>query len=89
MVRTTPVGKKPLKVKDTKYLMIPVKIEDYESVDSLVQQLAESREIQNNPERPHSQVVEAVKEERINLQIEHNPGIVNILMERKRKMNRK
>jgi len=89
VVRTTPVGKKPLKVKDTKYLMIPVKIEDYESVDSLVQQLAESREIQNNPERPHSQVVEAVKEERINLQIEHNPGIVNILMERKRKMNRK
>ena len=65
--------------------MIPVRIEDYELVDSLVQQLTESREIQNNPLRPHSEVIQAVKDERIKLQIEHNPEIVNLLFDVKKK----
>ena len=65
--------------------MIPVRIEDYKSIDSLVQQLTESREIQNNPLKPHAEVIQAVKDERIKLQVEHNPQIVNLLFEMKKK----
>ena len=71
-------------VRDIKYLLVPVGIQDYESVDSLVQQLAENREIQNKPHKPHLEVIQAVKDERIKLQIEHNPQLVNLLVERKK-----
>ena len=40
-------------MRDFKYLLVPVSLEDYESVDSLVQQLTENREIQNKPHKSH------------------------------------
>ena len=81
-----PAGKKPVDVRDTKYLMVPVSLEDYERIDKIVQQLSENREIQKYPHRPHSQVIQAVKDERLRLQIEHNPGLVTLLVDRRRNL---
>ena len=72
-------------VSDRKYLMIPVRREDYRSVEQLAEQLDQGREILNNPEKPHAEVIQGVKEERIKLLIEHNPGILHFLANRKKK----
>ena len=78
--------KAAVRVRDIKYLLVPVSLEDYESVDSLVQQLTENREIQNKPHKSHYEVIQAVKKERIKLLIEHNPGLENLLAEKKMKI---
>ena len=54
-----------MSVSDRKYLLIPVRREDYKSVDQLAEQLAQGREILENPEKPHAEVIQGVKEERI------------------------
>ena len=80
-----PRGKKPVAVSDGKYLMIPVRVEDYKHADQLAAQLAQRWEILSNPEKPHAEVIQKVNEERIQLQIEHNPGIARFLGHRKKK----
>ena len=80
-----PAGLKPVNVSDRKYLMIPVRREDYKTVDQLAEQLDQGRQILNNPEKPHAEVIQGVKEERIKLVIEHNPGILHLLANRKKK----
>ena len=80
-----PPGKKHLKIIDnTKYLMIPVRIEDFKTLDDFAERLAVGREIQNNPNIPHSQVIQAIKSERIKLQKEHNREIVNLIEQKKK-----
>ena len=73
-----------MSVSDRKYLLIPVRREDYKSVDQLAEQLAQGREILDNPEKPHDEVIQGVKDERIKLLIEHNPGILHLLANRKK-----
>ena len=65
--------------------MIPVRREDYKSVDQLAEQLDQGRQILDNPEKPHAEVIQGVKEERIKLMIEHNPDIVHLLAISKKK----
>jgi len=84
-VMNPPPGKKHLKIIDkTKYLMIPVRIEDFKMLDDFAEKLAVGREIQNQPNIPHSQVIQAIKTERVKLQKEHNREIINILEQKKK-----
>ena len=79
---SAPTGKKPKEV-SVKYVMIPVRIEDYRNADQLAGQLAQRWEFLSNPEKPHAQVIQEVNDERIKLQLEHNPGIASFLANRK------
>ena len=80
-----PPGKKPLKLIDkTKYLMIPVRIEDFKMLDDFAEKLAVGREIQNQPNIPHPQIIQAIKTERVKLQKEHNKEIISIIDQKKK-----
>ena len=80
-----PPGKKHLKIIDnTKYLMIPVRFEDFKMLDDFAERLAVGREIQNSPNIPHSHVRQAIKAERMKLHKEHNQQVVNFLGQKKK-----
>ena len=79
---SAPTGKKPVAVSVRKYVMIPVRREDYMNADQLAAQLAQRWEFLSNPEKPHAQVIQEVNDERIKLQLEHNPGIASFLANR-------
>jgi len=80
-----PPGKKHLNIIDnTKYLMIPVRFEDFKMLDDFAERLAVGREIQNSPNIPHSQVIQAIKAERMKLHKEHNQQVVNFLGQKKK-----
>lgn len=80
-----PPGKKHLKIIDnTKYLMIPVRFEDFKMLDDFAERLAVGREIQNSPNIPHSHVIQAIKAERMKLHKEHNQQVVNFLGQKKK-----
>ena len=78
-----PAGKKPVDLSVEKYLMIPVRIEDYQHADMMASQLAQRWEFLSNPDKPHAEVIQEVNEERIKLQLEHNPGIARLLANNK------
>ena len=65
--------------------MIPVRREDFKNVEQIAGQLAEGREVIELPEKPHAEVIQDVKDERIKLLIEHNPGIIQLLSKKKKK----
>ena len=65
--------------------MIPVRMEDYKNVEQLAGQMAQSWEILDNPDKPHAEVIQSVKEERMKLQLEHNPGFLHLLTNKKKK----
>ena len=81
-----PPGKKRLKLIDTtKYLMIPIRVEDFKTMDDFAEKLAISREIQDHPNIPHAQVIQETKTERIKLEREHNQEIVSYITQKKKK----
>lgn len=65
--------------------MIPVRVEDYKNVEQLAGQMAQSWEILEHPDKPHAEVIQSVKEERMKLQLEHNPGFLHLLANKKKK----
>ena len=67
----------------TKYLMIPIRREDFKAMDDFAEKLAVGREIQDHPIIPHSQVIQEVKTERSNLLREHNQAVVSSLKTKK------
>ena len=71
-------------IDNTKYLMIPVRFEDFKMLDDFAERLAVGREIQNNPNISHSHVIQAIKAERTKLHKEHNKEIVNFLEQKKK-----
>lgn len=81
-----PPRKKHFKLIDaTKYLMIPIRVEDFKTMDDFAEKLAISREIQDHPTLPHSQVIQETKTHRIKLEKEHNAEIVSYLTQKKKK----
>ena len=78
-----PTEKKPVDSSVQKYLMIPVRIEDYKHAELMASQLAQRWEFLDNPDKPHAEVIQEVNEERIKLQLEHNPGIARLLANKK------
>ena len=74
----------PVDVSVEKYLMIPVRIEDYKHADQMASQLAQRWEFLENPDKPHAEVIQEVNEKRIKLQLEHNPGIARLLANKKK-----
>ena len=65
--------------------MIPIRVEDFKTMDDFAEKLAISREIQDHPTLPHSQVIQETKTHRIKLEKEHNAEIVNYLTQKKKK----
>ena len=55
------------------------------SMDDFAEKLAISREIQDHPTLPHSQVIQETKTHRIKLEKEHNAEIVSYLTQKKKK----
>ena len=80
-----PAGKKLRSVSERKYLMISVRKEDFKNVDLIAGQLAQHRQILELPEKPHSQIIQSVKDERMKLFLEHNPGTIQLLSNKKKK----
>ena len=69
--------------------MIPIRVEDFKTMDDFAEKLAISREIQDHPTLPHSQVIQETKTHRIKLEKEHNAEIVSYLTQKKKKWLRK
>ena len=67
-----PPGKKVLKKESKKYIMIPVYLDDFKSMNDIAESAIIAREVQKNPSDAES-IIKNIKEERRNLMISHNP----------------
>ena len=65
--------------------MIPIRVEDFKTMDDFAEKLAISREIQDHPNVPHAQVIQETKTERIKLEREHNQEVVSLITQKKKK----
>ena len=67
-----PPGKKIIKKDSSKYIMIPVYVEDFASMNNIAESAIIAREVQKNPSNAES-IIENIKEERRGLMRAHNP----------------
>ena len=68
-----PPGKKAMKKADkARYIMVPVFVEDFKSLNNIAESSLIAREVTANPSQAET-IIKRIRDERVSLMREHNP----------------